>query len=348
MVTYRSILKKAFEEPLTREEALFLFKKINSYDRLMELLKVASKVRDNEVGRKVKLMGFIASITPCTVDPPCRYCFRWSNPKLFTWEDVLSDEELKAAMETVESKGLRRVELGGGTFLGEEGRKTTLRKAEIACKASRKVSVWINNGPSYKPEDVYELKKIGVEGIACNFETTSKSKYRRLRPGLNLKARMEIVEETEKADLGIDNTLMIGLGDWHTVKKPYREWVDFLFYFAKFSNLRIMEIHPFRPIRNSPVQKMPSGSEFETVKAIAIARLIYRSIDISGAQSILGLLAGANLIMHVYPITKSFRAWGKHPMYSSRVERVFGNIVVVDNFYEVTRNAREMGFEIEF
>ena len=348
MVTYGSILKKTLKDPLTRDEALFLFRKISSYDRLMELLKVSSKVRDDEVGRKVKLMGFIASITPCTVNPPCRYCFRWSNPKLFTWDDVLSDEELKVAMETVESKGLRRVELGGGTFLGVEGRKTTLHKAEIACKASGKVGVWINNGPSYRPKDVHKLKRIGVEGVACNFETISESKYRRLRPGLNLKVRMKIVEETEKAGLGIDNTLMIGLGDWYGTRKPYSEWVKFLFYFAKFSNLRIMEIHPFRPIRNSPVEKMPPGSEFETVKAIAIARLIYRNIDISGAQSTLGLMAGANLIMHVYPITKSFRAWGRHPMFSSKVERIYGDIVVVDNFYEVTRNAREMGFEIEF
>jgi len=347
MLDYVSILKKALKDPISKSEALTLFKKIQSYDKLLELLKVAGKVRDDEVGRKIKLMGFIASITPCTVDPPCRYCFRWSNSKLFTSDDVLSDEELEVAVKTLEAKGLKRAELGGGTYLGEEGRKVTFHKLTIACKASSKVGIWINNGPSFRPEDVYKLKEIGVEGVACNFETISEEKYRRLRPGLSLEARKKVVEETDRAGLGIDNTLMIGLGESWNEQHPYDEWVDFLFYFNKFRNLRIMEIHPFRPVRNSPCQNMPPGSEFETVKAIAIARLIYRRVDISGAQSILGLLAGANLIMHVYPITKSFRAWGRHPLYHSRIEKLHKDLVIVNNLSEVTRNAREMGFEVE-
>ncbi len=346
MTDYTTILKKTLKDPIAKDEALTLFKKIQTHGKLMDLLKVASKVRDDEVGSKVKLMGFIASITPCTVDPPCRYCFRWANERLFNIDDVLSDDELEISMRVVEAKGLKRVEIGGGTYLGEEGRKMTMHKLNIACKTSRRVGVWITN-VSFNPEDVYVLKDIGVEGVTCNLETLNEEVYKRLRPGLNLTIRKRIIEETEKAGLGIDNTLMIGLGEYWNQQHPYEDWVEFLYYFKRFKNLRIMEIHPFRPVWNSPCQNMPPGSEFETIKAIAIARLIYRNIDISGAQSVQGLLAGANLIMHVYPITKGFRPWSRHQLFYSKIVKLDEDLVMVDNLLEVTRNAREMGFEIE-
>ena len=346
MTDVHVILKKALNDEIGKDEALMLFRKVQDRDGLLELLRIASKVRDDEVGNEIKLMGFIASITPCTVDPPCRYCFRWANKKLFNWDDVLTDEELTVAMKTLSEKGLKRVEVGGGTYLGEEGRKMTFHKLSIACGASRDVGVWITN-VSFLPEDVYRLKDIGVEGVTCNLETINEEAFRRLRPGLDFDLRKRIIEESDKAGLGIDNTLMIGLGEDRGQPHPYEDWVEFFFYFKRFKNLRIIEVHPFRPTWGSPTQDMPSGSEFETLKAMAIARLIYRNVDISGAHTVQGLLAGANLIMHVYPITKSFRPWGKHGIFASKIERLVGDAVMVDNLFEVTRNAKEMGFEIE-
>ncbi len=347
MPDLQTILTKALKDEITKDEALILFRKVQSYDKLMELMRVASKVRDDEVGRVIKLMGFIASITPCKVDPPCRYCFRWANKKLFTMEDVLTDEELRIAIKAIEEKGLKRVELGGGTWLGEEGRKMTLHKISVVCKASRRIGVWVNNGPSFYPEDVYKFKDMGVEGIACNLETINEDIYRRLRPGLDLSMRIRIIEETEKAGLGIDNTLMIGLGEEWSQQHPYEDWVEFLFYFKKFKNLKIMEIHPFRPTWNSPAQNMPPGSVFETVKAIAIARLIYRNVDISGAHDILNILAGANLAMHVCPVTKSFRAWGRHGIFYLKIIKLDEDLVMADNLFVIIRNAKEMGFEVD-
>ncbi len=72
----KNILEKARYDPPTQEEALQILKKVQRVDDFLELAKVASKVRDDEVGATFKFDGFIGSITPCTTNPPCRYCSR--------------------------------------------------------------------------------------------------------------------------------------------------------------------------------------------------------------------------------------------------------------------------------
>ncbi|MEB2792435.1 MAG: hypothetical protein G5Z42_05090 [Caldisphaeraceae archaeon] len=349
MTAVEGILKKALKDEISKEEALTLLKKVHNHDRLLNLMKVASRIRDEEIGAIVKLMGFIVVITPCTVNPPCKYCFKWADKRLFSVVDVLTDEELSSAIKAVEERGLKRAELGGGTWLGEEGHKATLHKLKVAKSASKRgIGIWVNNGPSFYPEDVKIMKEMGIEGVTCNLETLNEGTYKKLRPGLDMFLCKRIIEETERVGLGIDNTLLIGLGEKKKESCFYEDWVDFLFYFKRFRNLKIIEIHPFRPVRGSPLQDKPPGSEFETLKTIAIARLVLRKVNISGAHSTANILAGSNLIMHVYPVTKSFRSWNRHRIFYSKIIKLAGDAVMVDNFFDVTRSAREMGFEIEY
>lgn len=91
------VLENAKEREITREEALQLFRETGTYDKTLRLFQVASEVRDQEVGRIFKLHGYIASITPCTVNPLCKYCSRSSpsnisRTKLFNKESVLTLE----------------------------------------------------------------------------------------------------------------------------------------------------------------------------------------------------------------------------------------------------------------
>ncbi len=346
---FEGILKRAEKEEITREEALYLFQKAQSWDRALRLFETASKVRDEEAGRVCKLMGFICCITHCTVDPICKYCFRWASEKSFAPETVLNSEELASAVSAIEERGIKRVELGGGTLQGEEGRATTFNAVEVARKASN-LELWINNGPSFREEDVFKFKELGVKGIACNFETINEHIFRELRPGDSFEHRKKIVEATEKAGLGIDNTLMIGLGERWGQNHPYSDWVDFLFYFKRFNNFKILEVHPFRPIKGSPTQDYPPGSSFEAAKAKAIGRLIFRDIDIAGADDTIGLMAGANLIMHCLPVVRKTRMSllpGVHPGINIKMEEISDTLVLVDNLPIVTRSAIELGMEIE-
>lgn len=343
-MNFDRVLAEAKMREITKKEALFLFRKVQSWDRLLRLFKVANKVRDDEVGPRLKLMGFLCCITRCTTEPKCEYCFRWADEGLFSQEAVIEPEAIKVAVKAWEKRGLKRAELAGGTLWGEEGRRATLEAAKAACSVGS-VDIWINNGPSFLPEDVQKLKEVGVAGIACNLETLNKAIFKRLRPGDSYDLRISIIEATKKVGLGIDNTLMIGLGESWGALHPYEDWVDFLFYFKGFKNTRIIEIHPFNPIRNSLCQNMPPGSVLETEKARAIARLVFRDVDISGGNTLLGLLAGANLAMHVFPVTKRFRAWKERV--HVKIETLDGDLVLVDNAYIATAAAKELGMEIE-
>ena len=43
---FEEVLEKAKNEEITREETLFLFKETERYDKMLELFKVACKVRE--------------------------------------------------------------------------------------------------------------------------------------------------------------------------------------------------------------------------------------------------------------------------------------------------------------
>lgn len=343
---FEEVLKNAREDEITREEALYLFQNTQSWDKTLQLFEAANKVRDEEIGRACKLMGFICCITRCTTDPICRYCFRWASEKSFAPEAVLNAEELASAVTAVQERGIKRVELAGGTLRGEEGRTATINAVEVARKASN-LELWINNGPSFTEKDVFRFKELGVEGIACNFETINENIFKDIRPGDSFEHRKKIVEATEKAGLGIDNTLMIDLGEQWDRHHPYQDWVDFIFYFKQFNNFRILEVHPFRPIKASPMQDYPQGSSFEAAKTKAIGRLIFRNIDIAGAEDTIGLMAGANLIMHCLPVVRKIRMSMRPGGELVKMEEISDTLVFADNLQIVTRQAIELGMEIE-
>ena len=346
MSDYSSILTKAIKDGLSREEALTLLRKVRDWESLHDLMRAASKVRDEVVGTEVKLMGFVCSITPCTTNPTCKYCFRWANPKLFSWDDVLSDDELEAGMRAIQKVGLRRAELGGGTYADAVGRDYTLHKLRVAKHAAPRVGIWVTN-VSFAPEDVALLAPL-VEGITSNLESINPMTYKALRPGSDLRKRVEILVEADRLGVPTDTTLMVGLDLSRGLgEPPYEEWVRFLEFVASLKHFRILEIHPFRPTWGSPAQGMEPGSVVETLKLRAVARLMLRDVWLSGAHTVEGLMAGANLIMHAYPITKSFRPWGHSKIFASRVRRLVGDAIVVDNLSEVTRAAKELGFSVE-
>lgn len=145
------------------------------------------------------------------------------------------------------------------------------------------------------------------------FEAASKVRdeniFKDLRPGDSFEHRKKIVEATEKVGLGIDNTLMIDLGGQRGQHHPYQDWVDFLFYFKQFNDFRI--------------------------------------IDISGVDDTLGLMAGANLIMHCLPVIKKTRV-SMHPGGENvKMEEISDTLVFADNLPIVIGPAIELGMEVE-
>ncbi|RLG84853.1 MAG: hypothetical protein DRO39_07000, partial [Thermoprotei archaeon] len=160
---FSGVLRKALRDPLGREEALYILRKVSSWDRFLELCRVASRVRDDEVGPVFKFDAFIGSITPCTTNPPCRYCSR-STGRSPVLEKPLTPEEIKIGARFAAEKGCRRVEIGGGT-LWEGAGPYVMRAVEAVKRAAPGLEIWVNVGPALTREDLVKLKDLGVSEV---------------------------------------------------------------------------------------------------------------------------------------------------------------------------------------
>ncbi len=294
---FDQVLERAQQAPPSREEALFLLRHADSWDKAARLFAAAAAVRDRHVGRSIKLEGFICCITPCHTDPPCRYCWRSSSliaKDPFGEGTVLNPHELAEAAAALERVGMKRVELAGGTMRSPEGARRTLQAVRTVRQASA-LEIWVNNGPSLTcKDDVLALRDAGAFGIACHFETISPKLWQELRPGESLEFRMQVAQWIDEAGVCGNNTLMVGLGQNWGDPPPYEQWVDFLFWLKQLNNFRYLEIGCFRPIPGTQMEDRPPGSVFQQAKLRAVARLLFPDIDISGASTPLGILSGAN------------------------------------------------------
>ena len=294
---FEEVLKNAEEYEITKEEALYLFKETGRYDKALKLFETASRVRDEEVGNVFKLDGFIGLITHCTVDPPCRYCWNSStiNRSSFGIENVLTIDEIVEGARLIEETGISMVELGGGTTIGSRGEKVV--EAVKAVKKATHLGIWINVGPALSEDTLRELKKLGVAEVCSSFEVNPLNErlFREVKPGDDLEARKKLAEMINDVGLGYASVLMCGLGE------TYEDRVDHMFYLKQFENFKYFLITWFHPVPGTPMANYPLTSPLEAAKTAAIARLIFRDIDIhvSGYKHIpLWIMSGANRVVH--------------------------------------------------
>ncbi len=293
---FEEVLKNAEENEITKEEALYLFKETGRYDKALKLFEVASRVRDDEIGNVFKLDGFIGLITHCTVDPPCRYCHSSSNIKSgFGLENVLTIDEIVEGARLIEETGISMTELGGGTTVGNSGEKVI--EAVKAVKRATDLDIWVNVGPALSEDTLKELKNVGGVDVTSSFEVNplNEELFRKVKPGDDLDARKKLANMINDTGLGLNSVLMSGLGE------SYEDRVDHMFYLKQFENFKYFLCTWFHPAPGTPMANYPLTSPLEAAKTAAIARLIFRDIDIhiSGYEHIpLWIMAGVNRVVH--------------------------------------------------
>ena len=294
---FEEVLKNAEENEITKEEALYLFKETGRYDKALKLFEIASRVRDDEIGNVFKLDGFIGLITHCTVDPPCRYC--WNSSTIsrsgFGLENVLTMDEIVEGARLIEETGISMTELGGGTTVGSSGDKVI--EAVKAVKKATTLNIWVNVGPALCEDTLKELKNVGGVDVTSSFEVNplNEELFRKVKPGDNLDARKKLASMINDAGLGLNSVLMSGLGE------SYEDRVDHMFYLKQFEKFKYFLCTWFHPVPGTPMANYPLTSPLEAAKTAAIARLIFRDIDIhiSGYEHIpLWIMAGVNRVVH--------------------------------------------------
>ena len=347
---FEEVLEKARNDEITREEALYLFENTKRYDKALELFKVASKVRDNKTGAMYKLDGCLGPITPCTLDPLCKYCFT-ANPKMaWSTESVLTFDEISLGAKMIEETGTSSVHLGGGSRLDAEGIEVI--EAVKAVKKATNLKIRVNVGPGLSEDTLKELKKLGAKEVGSLFETTNEKLFREVKPGDSFEVRKKLARVIDEVGLGLVGGFMVGMSelsdDMEAKRVQYEDYVNHMFYVKQFENLRCFVLYGFIPRIGTPMGNRLPSSPFEVARATAIARLIFRDVDIDmcGGDIPLRILSGANRsFLDGASVHKRGSTWGR-PMVGARVEEI-GSIELIDFLPVTTKFIRNTGMDVE-
>lgn len=338
----KKVLEKASEEAITRDEALYLFKEVQTSEQFSELAKVASKVRDREVGSLFKFDGFIGTITSCTTSPPCKYCSRSAAKPS---EKPLTLDEIKLAAELMKEAGIKRIELGGGTVWSGIGEQVV--EAVKAVKQIAPFEIWINVGPALNADDLINLKDLGVKEVCSSLETINPTVFREAKPGDSFEARMRLAEEINKAGLGLVSVMMVGIGS------SYEDYVEHIFWLKGFKNLSHFCITGLNPLPGTPFESKPPANPFEVAKAGAIARLVLRTPDISFGGMMndwrllpLAVMAGGNRVIHLGCHVHRANGW-RQLHYPGTIVKRHGELEFVNMLPLTARIVKEMGMEVD-
>jgi biotin synthase len=338
---FDKVLTKAVVGEISREEALFLLRETKTVSRYLELFKVASRVRESEVGDIFKFDGFIGAITPCTTSPPCKYCRRSAKPDTFS--DVLTPEEVAFGAKLIEATGTRRVELGGGTLWS--GADDLVLRAVRAVRDTTKLDIWVNVGPSLSRRALEELKSLGVIEVCSSLETINESVFKEAKPGDSLRARMDFAKAIRDVGLKLNSVMMVGIGS------SYEDYVDYIFW-LKEVGVGHFCITGLNPMLGTPFESHAPATSYEVAKVVAISRLILRRADISIGGIMndpqllsLAVMAGANRAIHLGAHVHRPGMWP--PRYKCIEVKHFKNLEFI-NFLPLTvKIVRDMGMRAE-
>ncbi|MDQ7094556.1 radical SAM protein [Desulfosporosinus sp. PR] len=292
ILTLHEVLNNALQRPLTREEALFLFKNTETEEDRNSLYAAARAVRKAETGDVFHFTGGIASVLPCRLRPLCSYCPYWRKKD----QNPLPLEAIVAGARYFQREGVKEFHLSGGTTLGSEGKEVLEIVRKIHEAGLQDMKIMVNCGAAMSVDSLKQLKAWGVDSIGAVFEITNPEVFRKVKPGDDLDKKLQFAWDIQKAGLALSSGIMAGLGPKET---RYEDYVNSLFDIAQFPHLSSVYISKFTPDPVIPMHDWEACSVEEAARLVAIARLVYRSIKITTAagwtekERTQGILAGA-------------------------------------------------------
>jgi biotin synthase len=263
---FETSLQRARGGEIEFESAWSLFNGASRRDNALELFSLASRIRDERLGRKLVLSAHIHMITSCELSPSCLYCSLSSSDSLVSRErSRLTAIELIQGVRYALDKGVQSIVLVGGTDLG--GLDSPVRRAVERARDITDVDLAVDVGPSLSKETVRWLKDEKVSTVYCSIETANPRAFAEAKPGDSLSARIECMEMLEGAGVKLGSVVMNGLGSAADLLKS-------ILYLRRFKNLSYLYISTFRPVEGTPWAGKRRASVGASLKALSIARLV--------------------------------------------------------------------------
>ncbi len=282
---FEKLLERVAEKP-TLKDCLVLLERAKSYDEIRMLFDFASKLRDEKVGRNLKLDSFIYPVKRCVMEKYCIYCSNYVEK--FRLEP-LSHEEFCKAVEFIKECGMKRVTLEGG-YNPDNSKIPEFIK--IAREAGLETALDIY--PITKDE-LEIFKSLGVSEVYASIEIADEKLFKHFKPSESLEDRIKLAKETGMLKMGLSSTLLVGLpgvGDEVCIKG--------ILTLRESDCLRHLTISGFNPVLGTPLENSSPASPIAVAKFVALARILLPEKDISAAGSVslqslpLMLFAGAN------------------------------------------------------
>lgn len=292
-MSFESVFLKAKQgEELSKEDIICLLSADEHEQKA--LFELADEMRYKNHGDVVHLRGIIEFSNYCKRD--CHYCgLRRSNDKIERYR--MEIDELIEAAAGVKKMGFRTVVLQSGEDMWYSAER--LSKVISAIKRDGNTAVTLSIGE--RTEEEYRLlKKSGADRFLLKHETSDGELFKRLRPGTDLKTRLECLKTLKKLGYQIGSGNIIGLPG-QTLGSIAEDILTF-----KKLNADMIGIGPFIPHPNTPLKYSNRGSLELTLKTLAVTRLVLPKANLPATTALatlhpagyeLALSCGANVIM---------------------------------------------------
>ncbi len=236
----------------------------------LKLFELASKIRDEALGKDLYWSAGISQVIPCKIVPRCRYCTYYAKAEFPL-------DKLAKTAKALEGLGLKQLHLSGGSNL--QGYDREIIAMVEAIRAVSDIDVEVNLGGSFSPETVRKLKEMGTLSITSSLETINEEVFYTAKPGDSLAKKKQLFETCEREGVPIRSMILIGLGE------TLEDRIKHLFYVRSFSRLEHLNFSRFNPYPDTPYENHPRCSPWEVATVVAVARLLMPEVH-------LGLAAG--------------------------------------------------------
>ncbi len=269
-------LERARTGDVDRRSALALLRGARSRENARRLFAAASEARDRHLGRELQLTAHLHMVTPCELDPACRYCSLSSTIRSVRDERApLTERDLRKSVRYAEERGVRSIVLVGGT--DPRGSDASVRKVVEIVRRVSDLELALDVGPSLSAGTVEWLKRENVRTIYCSLETVRPSAFRRAKPGDDLDARIAFNSMLERHGMDLGNVVMNGLGG------P-ADLLSSILYLRRFRRLSHLYLSTFHPVRGTPWARKRPASVATSLRALAIARLVFPAVQLGLAE----------------------------------------------------------------
>jgi biotin synthase len=215
-------------------------------------------------------------VTRCELSASCNYCSLSSTlPSVSDERLPLTIPEVLKGVRFAVSRGVSSIVLVGGTDL--DGSDERVRTLVSRIRARTQLPLGLDVGPSLSEPTIRWLEERNVTPIYCSMETIDRRLFEDAKPGDDLDARLRFMDVVERTGGHLGNITMNGLGTPDDLLRT-------ILASRRFPHSTHLHISTFHPVPGTPWARRRPASRATSLKALAIARLAFPSVELGLAE----------------------------------------------------------------